>query len=102
MITQFAVMGDMGISHQQIVVADKRHADIGAGGAMDGNEFPDYVEVTNDNAGFFPAEFQILRRSADRAKLKNTATFTDMSIVVYYGMRTDYCIFANSDIGAYY
>jgi hypothetical protein len=102
MIIQFAVMGNMSIRHQHIVIANNRHADIGAGGTVDSGKFPDYVEVADDHAGLLAAELQILRRGADRAELKDAAAFAYMGVVIDYGMRADYGIFADLNIGADY
>ena len=74
LLSKLTVMRNMGISHHQVVIANDRHADVGGCRAMNCYKFPDGVEIADNHPGFFSAEFQILRRSADRAKLENVIT----------------------------
>jgi hypothetical protein len=98
MIAQFAVMRDVAVGHDQIVIAEDRDADIGQRRTMNRDKFPDGVKVPDHHTRFFAAEFQILRRGADGAELKNTAALADLCVVIDDGMGSDHGVFADFDV----
>jgi len=100
MVSQLAVVRDMAVRHDQIVVAEDGDADVGGRRAVDGDEFADGVEVADDHPRLFTAEFQILRGRADRAELKDAAAFADAGVIVNDGVRTDHGVFADDHVAA--
>src|ERR1035437_7633560 len=95
-------MGNVDICHQQIVLTNDCHTNIGTCGTIDGDKLSDSVEVSNNYSGFFPAEFQILGRSSYGTELKDVTAFANMGVIVNYCVRADYCIFPDFNIGSNY
>src|SRR5581483_961153 len=59
-----AVVSDMRIGHQHIVVAEPRDVAL-AGRAMDGHALPDDIVVAEPGVALLALELQVLRRPAD-------------------------------------
>ena len=87
------------ISHKQIVITNNSYANISGSGAVNGYKFPDSIEVAYDYTGFFSAEFQILRWSANGTELKDVIAFAYMRIIVNDRMRPYNCVFPDFNIG---
>src|SRR5664280_19685 len=91
-------MGNVDICHNKIVVTNNSYSDISGSCAVNGNKFPDSIEVADNYTGLFSAKFQILGRSTDGTKLEDMTAFTNMGVIVNYCVRADYCIFPDFNI----
>jgi hypothetical protein len=63
-VTYHAVMGNVHVLHEQVVVAD-HGLTLGCGTAVNGNVLADTVIVTYLGSGILTTEFEILRNTAD-------------------------------------
>ena len=70
-ITNHAVVGDVYVGHQEIVIADGGEPLILHGTTMDGTAFADNVVVTNHQTRGLAGVLFILTRFADAGKLEN-------------------------------
>ena len=77
-ISELAVMGNVTVSHNQVMITYCGYAQIFTSGAVYGNIFPDIVIITDDYPGFFTLKLKILRDAAYAGKLGNLAVFPDM------------------------
>ena len=73
-----AVVRDVGVGHQQVVVADAGDAAAARGAAMDGHELADDVAVADDDPRRLAAELQILRDQADRGHREDLVAVADL------------------------
>ena len=71
LIAERAVVRDVRVGHEQIVIADARHALIADGAAVDGAELADHVAIADLQARRLAGVFLVLRRLADRGELED-------------------------------
>ena len=69
MVADLAVVRDVHVGQQPVVVADAGDAAAVAGAAVDGDEFADQVAVADDQLGALAGELLVLRRAAERGEL---------------------------------
>ena len=72
-----AVVRDMRVGQQPVVVADAGDAAAVAGATVDGDEFADQVAVADDQFGAFAVEFLVLRVAADRGMTEDAVVAAD-------------------------
>jgi len=65
-----AVVRDVRVRHDPVVVADARGAAAFGRAAIDGDEFADGVAVADEEFAAFAAEFFVLRLGTDRSELE--------------------------------
>ena len=70
-VAEDAIVGDVGLGHQQTVVADLRQHSAAGGAAMDGYKLSNLIAPADARFGRFAFVLQILRRQADRNKRKD-------------------------------
>src|ERR1700674_151106 len=75
-----AIMGDVGVSHNQDVTSHAGQPAAFYGAAIDGNELANLVMVANFKAGRFAGVGHILRRHSDRAKWKELAVGANLRV----------------------
>jgi hypothetical protein len=66
-----AVVRHVRVRHEQVVVADERHALVAGGAAVDGAALAEHVAVADREQRRFAAVFLVLRRIADRGELEH-------------------------------
>jgi len=87
-----AIMGDMDIGHDPVVISNPGDATTCCRTTVDGTELPDSIAVTDFQDGFrLTVEFLVLRILSDRAILKYLIVFADTRRTFYEGIRTDMC-----------
>jgi hypothetical protein len=64
-ISQPAIVRDVTVSHQKVIISYDSHPDVGGCGPVDGHIFPDCIVVPDNNPSLFPLEFQVLGACAD-------------------------------------
>ncbi len=99
-VADAAVVGHVGIGHEQVVVADDRLGVSGDGAAVNGGKFADHVVVADPGPALFAPVFQILRRSTDRCLREYLVVLTDFGPVTDHGMRADSGSLADGDMFA--
>ncbi len=82
-----AIVGDVGIRHEEITAADPRHAAALRGAAAHRGKFPKTVRVTHHEFRALAAEFQVLRISADGAKRIENVFAANPCWTADHGMR---------------
>ncbi len=60
-VADHAVMPDMGIGHDQVVIAQRGFGTVLNGPAVNGHAFADHVVIADDKTGFLALVFQIRR-----------------------------------------
>jgi hypothetical protein len=100
MIAELAVMGDVAIGHNQVMIAHDGDADIGHRCPVDGDEFPDGVMIADNDPRFLSLILQVLGGGADRRKLKDMTILADIRMAFDYYMGTNLCLFADGDTRA--
>src|SRR5690606_5940006 len=99
-VADLAVVGDMAIGHEQVVVADAGHAAALLGSAVHGDEFPDDVAVADlEPCGLAPVA-EVLRCIAQTGMAVNGVAAADAGRSENGGVRADGGRFADLDIGA--
>ncbi len=88
-IAHHAVVRNVGVGHQQIVVADGRDALVLNRAAMDGDEFADDVTVADLQSGRLTGVLLVLAILAHRRKLINSIVPADAGRPLEHHMRTD-------------
>src|SRR5258708_34575422 len=79
-------MRNVGLGHDQTIIADLSQHAAARGAAMDGHELTNLVPFANPRLGRFSLVLQVLRRESDRDKGKN------LSSVAYSGWPIDYAM----------
>ena len=100
LIAQLTIVRDMRIRHQQIVVADARHALIVRRAAIHCDGFTKHIAVADLEAGRLAVVFLVLRRIPQRGKLEYLVVGADARRAVDHGVRANPGSGANHDIGA--
>ena len=72
-----AIVRDVHVGHDPVVVADARRAAALAGAAVDGDELADHVAIADDEFAVLAAEFLVLRDRADRGELEDAVVAAD-------------------------
>src|SRR4030095_8607001 len=72
-----AVMCDVGLSHEEIVVADPGHSAATRCAAVDSDKLADLISLSDLGRSRFASILQVLRRQADRYEGKDVCLFTD-------------------------
>ena len=93
-------MGDVGISHNQAVVAHLGDS-FGGSSPINGGTFADGGIISDSYQRLFPLKLQILRHSGNHCPRKNLAILADMRAFQYRHIRTDTRAFLNHYILVY-
>src|ERR1019366_6951941 len=100
------VVGDVGVSHQQVVAADRGDQSPALGAAMNGDEFADAVAMADAGLGALALVFEVLRGHAGRAVREEEVILADpggaFEIVICHqaGARADVYFRSNDAVGA--
>jgi len=73
---------DVHVIHEQVTIADRRHAAAALGAAMDGDELAEDVAGADFEASRLAFVFQILRREPDRRKREDLVAGADRGVAV--------------------
>src|SRR5690348_5079614 len=76
-VADHAVMGNVGVGHDQGMAPNARQASAPCGAAIDGNELADNVVVPNLQTRGFAFVAQVLRRHSDRRERKKSVASSD-------------------------
>ena len=90
-ISDFAIVRDMAIGHDQAIVADA-YDRIFLAGRIDRHKFPDLAIFTDDDIGFFPAKLEILRFRPDTCGRPHNRPFANGGISIDISMRFNHNI----------
>src|SRR5690606_19267195 len=99
-IADQAVVGDMAIGHDPVVVADPGNAAALHRAAVDGAELPDDVAVADLEQGRLALVLLVLRILAYRGELEDPVTAADPGRPADHHVRSDPGIVADLDVGA--
>lgn len=88
MVADNAIMGDMGIGHKQVVVADLGKALVLLSAAVHRGEFPNRIAVANFKPSYFGSVFLILRIFTNRGELVDSILLSDGGRAFDDDMRT--------------
>lgn len=88
-VTDAAIVRDVHIGHDPVVVADGRDADILRRAGMDRGEFADGVAVTDDQPGRLVAVLHVLRTTAHRGEVADAVVAAQRGMALDHGMVTD-------------
>ena len=94
-----AVVCEVAVRHNPVVVADAGFADAGYRAEVEGGEFADGVAVADNQLGRLVAVFFVLRDFAEAGKLENAVVFADGGVAVDDGMRADFGVRTDLDVG---
>src|SRR3970040_2207344 len=84
-----AVVGEMDIRHEPVVVADPRHANVLRGPAIEGAELADGVAVADFPPRRRPLVLLVLGNLADGGELEDAVALADARVAGHHGMRAD-------------
>ena len=96
----YAVVREMAVSHNPVIVADARFADAGYRAGVERSKFADGVAVADNQPRGFAAVFFVLRLCAQTGKLENAVVFADLGMPFNHGVRADFGVRANLDVFA--
>jgi len=96
-----AIVGDVRIGHEKIVVPDARDAASARRATAHCAEFAEAIAIANDDFGVLAAEFQVLRIAAHRAERIENVFAPDAGGASHYGVRLQDAVFAKFDIVAH-
>ena len=100
MVADHAVMGEVTVGHNPVIVADTGFADTGDRTEVERRKFADGVAVADNQLGRLVAVFFVLRDFAEAGKLENAVVFADGGVAVDDGMWADFGVRADLDVGA--
>src|SRR5271165_320177 len=89
LVAESAVVRDVRIRHQQIVIADAGHALVVGGATVHRDRFAKYISVPDFEARRLTVVFLVLGRIAQRGELKYPVAGADSRRTVDHHMRTD-------------
>ena len=84
-----AIVRDMDIGHDPVVVPNAGDACILAGAGVEGTELADGVAIANHQLGRLARVLLVLRLRAQRCELENLVIFTDGGVPLDHAMRTN-------------
>src|SRR5690606_32807453 len=88
-VAHLAVVGDVHVGQQPVVVADAGDAATVAGAAVDGGEFADDVAVADHQFGVLALELLVLRVAADRGRAVDAVVAPDPGRALDAAVGTD-------------
>jgi hypothetical protein len=91
-----AVVRHVRVRHEQIAIADRRHAAAARRAAMNRDELAEHVVSADDELGRLALELQILRRQADRRERIDLRVVADRRPPVDDAGRPDRAVAARS------
>src|SRR5436190_5491757 len=97
-IADLAVVREMHVSHDPVVVADPRDADIERGAAIHRDVLADGVAVADLDRRVLAAILLVLRRRAERGKMEDLVVAADLDAAVEHDVRADPCALAHLDL----
>src|SRR5262245_16138141 len=110
--SDYAIVRDVGLGHEQVVVADRGQRAAARGAAVHRHAFADDVTPSDHQTSLFASEFQVLRRLAHRGEGVDSRPLADLArafdddvpgylnVVVNGDMIADDRIWADRDIRA--
>src|SRR5471032_1662390 len=85
-----AVVRQVDVGRDPVVVAEPRHADVLHGAGVEGAEFADRVAVADFQTGRLAVPFLVLRRGADRRELEELVVAADGRVAFDDHVRADH------------
>ena len=95
-----AVVREMAVGHNPVVVTDARFANAGYRAGVERGEFADGIAVADNQPRGFAAVFFVLRLRTQTGKLENAVVFADLGMPFNHGVRADFGVRANLDVFA--
>lgn len=100
LVADLAIMGDMHIGHDPVVITDPRHPAILGGAGVEGAELADGVAVADLQAGRLAGIFFVLRHAAERGMCMDLVGLTDRGDALDHAVRTYFGVGADANLGA--
>src|SRR3989338_3081499 len=97
-IAHLAIVRHVNISHDPVVVADARHADILHRAGIESAVFADGIVVADLEPRRLAGIFLVLRDLAQGTELEDAVLLSDTRMPVDHHMRTDHCSDADLDV----
>ena len=100
LVAHLAIVGQMHIGHDPIVVANAGHASVVGGPDVEGTKLTDRVSRPYLQARGLACVFFILRHRTQGIELKDLVLFTDLGVPFNHTVRTNLCVARNFYMGA--
>src|SRR5690606_26437528 len=98
-VADHAVVADMDVGHQQVVVADGGLAAVLHGATVDGHALADHVVIANDQAGRLALVLEVRSVLAHRGELEDLVVPADHGRALEHHVRADHGTLADFHIG---
>ena len=89
LVAHLAVVGHVGVGHEEVAPADAGEAAAAGRAPVHGGELPDGVVVADDQPGFFALELQVLGDLAQDRELEDAAAAADGGEIPDHRMGAD-------------
>ena len=99
MVTNLAIMRDMGVVHQQNMVANARNHASTCRAPMNSGELADAIVITNLQTRGLTLVLQILGVGTNRGKLEDPIASADRGIAFDHSVRTDHGLGTDLNVG---
>jgi hypothetical protein len=86
-VSHDAVMGDVTVGHQKIIVSNNGNSMTSPRSAVQAHKLPEYIIIADFEIGRFPLVFEVLRIGSDRTVTIKTAPFPDAGPAMNANMR---------------
>src|SRR5690606_1807973 len=95
LVSYLAIMGNMDISHNPVIVADSGDADVLSGAGVNGDVFAHHVSVTDFQTCGFALVLFVLRHTANGTEAVEVVVFANSGVPVDYAVRAHHRTGAN-------
>src|SRR6201991_1195642 len=99
MVAHLAVVRDMHVGQEPVVVADTRDTAAVTGATVDRDELTDEIAIADDDFGALALPFLVLRRTTDGRELRDAVVASDHGRTLDHHVRTDGRALADDHVG---
>ena len=99
-VADVAVVGDVDVGHEDVAIADRRHAAAAARAAVDRHELAEDVAPADHEARLLAAKLQVLRNQPDRRERVDLRIVADLGPAVDDRRGADPAVRADAHVGA--
>src|SRR5690625_4390160 len=100
MAANLAIMSNMHIRHDPVIVAQSRRTDVLNGADIDCHVLTKRISIADHESSWFAAILFVLRMPAYRTKTVEIVISSNAGMAVNHTVRTDNAAFINADIGS--
>ena len=101
-IADDAIVGDMTLHHQKVLITDSRDHAAARSAGIERDIFANRIAIANQELARLAFVFKILGDGADAGEGKDHILFAECGSTLNNHMRRDFCAFANAHLGANY